>query len=536
MNSGDGLLRRSLWFAAARGDVGMTEWLLAHGAVVDAPTFSGQTALGVATALGHKAVAQRMMDQAQALSVGGDNPGSAEARNRWRERVALLEAAHFLNPERATLEAAMMVERWHPMLSAMLGTSERSVVDFHSDMQRYAAWNRFVKAHGYGPLRSVYSDEPKRLERWPWPLVIGNGQPSAPKMELPRAELARRLIAEISQLNQCVPADLPPRSREERVATLSLEYAGLMARAAKAEEGNLNLSLVGSVGALGFIPDPSLRYRTAALMLRGSAHPLREHETHRSLHCSELLAWAEDAGLADEALAVLRDSRTALEKAKPDAIAEQAARQGANLSTWKVAQSRMPERMAAELDKTKGKPGWLNVAPEVRELTGYYRSGTVVAMSWYRGKMYLVVTGTRIDGTYNTTVWEHDLEKGTSTLLPGMAFSLPQDKIEITGHDTGLWMWTSLNGIWKRDWGTGEVTHHESKSGLPTDQVFCVTDLGGTLYFGGGKRNDGALFSWNPATRGWRVLHRPGRRSESACASRRWARSCSCRHSQLTRQ
>ena len=52
--------------------------------------------------------------------------------------------------------------------------------------------------------------------------------------------------------------------------------------------------------------------------------------------------------------------------------------------------------------------------------------------------------------------------------------------------------------------------HHESKSGLPTDQIFCAADVGGTIYFGGGKRNDGALFAWDTATRGWRVLHWPG--------------------------
>lgn len=56
--------------------------------------------------------------------------------------------------------------------------------------------------------------------------------------------------------------------------------------------------------------------------------------------------------------------------------------------------------------------------------------------------------------------------------------------------------------------------HHESKSGLPTDQIFCAADVGGTIYFGGGKTNDGALFSWDIATRGWRVLHRPGEARE----------------------
>jgi hypothetical protein len=51
LNFGNALLQRPLWFAAARGDDRMVAWLLDQGAEVNARTFSGQTALMVATDL-----------------------------------------------------------------------------------------------------------------------------------------------------------------------------------------------------------------------------------------------------------------------------------------------------------------------------------------------------------------------------------------------------------------------------------------------------------------------------------------------------
>ena len=454
-----------------------------------------------------EAMAQRMMDQAKALAVGSDNPGSAEAQTRWRARVALLDAAHFLNPEGATLEAAMILERWHPMLSA---------ASIHSVSQRHAAWGRFVKAHGYAPLRSVFADAPMRQELWLWPSVVGETRVDsdghvistyrgiAPKMTLCHAEVVIRL------LDHSIPSELPPGMREQRLASLAQEYAELMAKAANTEEGALELRLNSRVNMLAFIPDKALRYRTAAVMLRGSAHPSKQFPMDWDRHCSELLALAEDAGLAEEALALLREARASSEKNKPAVIVQQPSKPPTTTSSWQGAQSHMAERLAAEQAKIEGKPGWLNIAPEVRELTGYYRSGKVVAMSSHRGKLYLAVRGERTNQTYPTTVWEHDLAKGSFTLVPGLELTLPQDQIGLTAHDTGLWLWTSLNGIWHRDWSTGAMTHHESKSGLPTDQIFCEADLGGTIYFGGGKRNDMALFSWDAAARDWRVLHKPG--------------------------
>ena len=105
-------------------------------------------------------------------------------------------------------------------------------------------------------------------------------------------------------------------------------------------------------------------------------------------------------------------------------------------------------------------------------------------------------------------------------MLPGMDFTLPQDRISIMAHATGLWLWSSLNGIWHRDWDTGKVTHHESKSGLPTDQVSCAADFAGTIYFGGGKMT-GVLFAWDAVTRGWRLIPRPAQKQEESTAGMR---------------
>ena len=510
------------------GDAAATMRALSKKVLTSLPPKGAQTNLKL-----REAMAQRMMDQAKALAVGGDNPGSAEARMRWRARVALLEAAHFLNPEGAKVEAAMIVERWHSMMTITLRSPARTAADFQSDLQRLTAWNRLVKTHGYAPLRSVFADDPRRREPWPWPRVVGETQVDSdghvigiyrgipPKMTLCHAEVVIRLLEQLAQPGSNDASDLPPRMREQWLARLALEYAELMATAAKTEAGVLNLRLSRSVDTLAHIPDKALRYRMAAVMLRGSADPSRQLAMDWERHCSELLALAEDAGLAEEALALLRETRASAEKNKPAVIAQQPPKPAARISSWQIAQTHMAERLAAEQAKTKGKPGWLNIVPEVRELSGYYKSGAVMAMSLHRGKLYLLVTGDHDKKSYTTTVWEHDLEKGSFTQLPGMDFWLPQDQIRLTAHDTGLWVWTSLNGIWHRDWDTGVVTHHESKSGLPTDHIFCAADLGGTIYFGGGKRNNGAVFSWDAAARGWRVLPRPARTQEEIGSSMR---------------
>ncbi len=499
------------------GDAAATMRALSQKVLTSLPPKGALTTLKL-----REAMAQRMMEQAKALAVGSDNSGSAEAQTRWRARVALLDAAHFLNPERATLEAAMILERWHPLLSGPVGTAAQSAASSHIASQRHAAWGRFVKAHGYAPFRSVFADAPMRRELWLWPSVFGETRVDsdghvisiyrgiAPKMTLCHAEVLIRLLYQFAQLDHSTPSDLPPGMCEQRLASLAQEYAELMTKAANTEEGALNLVLGNRVDLLAFIPDKALRYRTAAVMLRGSAHPSKQSPMDGDRHCSELLAWAEDAGLAEEALALLREVRASSEKNKPSVIVAQPSKPPITTSSWQGARSHLEERLAAEQAKIKGKSGWLDIAPEVRELTGYYRSGKVVAMSSHRGKLYLAVRGERTNRTYPTTVWEHDLAKGSFTIVPGLEFTLPQDQIGLTAHDTGLWLWTSLNGIWHRDWSTGAVTHHESKSGLPSDQIICQADLGGTIYFGGGKRNDMALFSWDAAARDWRVLHKPG--------------------------
>lgn len=498
------------------GDAAATMRVLSKKVLTSLPPKGSQTNLKV-----REAMAQRMRDQARALAAGNDNPGSAEARLRWRTRVAMLEAAHFLNPENTTLEAGMIVERWHLMQSTAIGTSARSVVDLQSDFQRLAAWDRFAKAHGYEPLRAVFAEDPSRRERWPWPQVVGESRVDedghvistyrgiAPDMTLCHAELVSRLINEIQSLWPSVPSDLPPGLRETWLANLGNEYAELMATAAKTAEGALNLRLGGSSTALDCIPDKALRYRTAVVMLRGSADRSRQNPRDWDRYCSELLALAEDAGLADEALDVVREARAAAAKNAPAVAATQPSKPAAGSSTWQIEQNRMAEHLAAEKTKIKGKAGWLIVEPELRELTGSYRSGTVVAMSFHRGKLYLAVRGNGANLTTHTTLWEHDPAKGTFTLLSGLDLTLPQDHFGLTAHDTGLWLWSSLNGIWRRDWDTRAVTHHESKSGLPTDHIFSAANLGGTLFFGGGKQNDPAVFSWDATNREWRVLPRP---------------------------
>ena len=470
-----------------------------------------------------EAMAQRMMDQAKALGTGSDNSESAEVRQRWRARVALLEAAHFINPESVKVEAAMIVERWHWMHATAIGTVARSVVDFYTDLQRRAAWDRFAKAHGYAALRSVFEDEPMRDRRWPWPRVIGetrmadNGvvmfvsRGKAPKMTLCHAEVLRRVLEPLAQFDQSIPGDLSPQIREQWLASLAVEFAKLMAAAEKTEEGSLNLSLFGSTGTLALIPDVALRYRTAVLILRGSSSSPQQSTLERNRFCSELLSWAEDAGSVAEALIVLREVRADFEKNQPAAVTTNPKKSGTTAGSWQIQREHMSDRLAAEQAKIKGKPGWLNVAPEERELTGYHRSGTVMAMSFHRGKLYLAVNGGRKDGTYTKTVWEHDLEKGSFTLVPGMEFKLPQDEIGLTAHHTGLWLWTTQNGIWHRDWSTGVVTHHESKSGLPTDHIFYASAVGDIVFFGGGRTDDGAVFSWDATARSWRVLPVPER-------------------------
>lgn len=398
--------------------------------VADAPTtlralstevLAGLPAKGELASLSvRQAIANRLMNQAQTLRAGGDSSSSAASRQRWRERVALLEAAHFLNPERATLEAAMMAERWHPQLSTKLITSERTLIDFRTDFQGYHAWSRFLKTQRSSP--SPIAQDVPSTRRGSSPAY---GDLSIAQMETRQTDLARSLRLRISQLEAGVPPDLPPRVREQWLATLDRDHE----------------------------PTPVVR--------------------------------------------------------------SEASQKRSELSADQAAKARMSERLTTELAKTKDQPGWLQVSPEVRELTGYYRDGSVMAMSAYGGKLYLAVRGVLANGkSVKATVWEHEVTKGRFTLVPGMEFALPMDRIGLRAHATGLWMWTNQNGIWQRDWQTGVVTHHESTTGLPTDRVICATALGDTLYFGGGREKDGALFSWDATTRSWCILRRPNATQE----------------------
>ncbi len=386
------------------GDVGATLATLSGKVLANLPTKGDLANLNV-----RRTIANSLMNQAQALRRSSESNAL-----RWRERVGLLEAAHFLNPERATLQAAILTERWNRSMTMSL--TRYSLPDFRRDFQAHTEYDRFIKSLGPGQLEQDQVGPPDQQGA---PKAYGDVE--MVHLEGSRWELNRSLRRDITQIAGGVPTDLPPLVRLQWLAALTPK-----------------VDLVPL-----FSP------------------PITNH--------------SESERYPDR-------------KAKAD----------------------MTKRLATELAKTKDQPGWLQVSPEVRELPPYYRDGSVRALSVYKGRLYLVVVGITTEGEgFITTVWEHDMAKNTFALVPGMEFKLGYDYIHLSGHETGLWLWTNQDGICHRDWNTGEVTHHESSTGLPTDQVYCGVALGGTMYFGGGRDNNGALFSWDVATRSWRVLSPP---------------------------